>query len=379
MTSRTGRDAGIDAVRAFAIVGVVGGHWLVTGLVLDGDGALRQASPLAAMPALAPATWVLQTLGLFFFAGGFAATRALDRRADDGKPAAPTARVLARPVLVLARPVLMLLGFWAVVLAAGAAAGTPDRTLRTVAVLVVSPLWFLLPYLALRAANRPLLRLIERAGGAAVAAAVLVVAASDAGLVPGWPAVAAAWAVPWMLGMMLARHPRAGELRVRRAPHLHRHAGAALAVTGAAGMALLVGLAGYPASAVGVPGDGRSNMSPPSLFAVALAVAQIGIVLIIRARVGSGCGARGAGVVGRLNRVALPVYLAHQSVLLVVTAAAGLVHPRLPGLLTAPESPAWVAHRLAWLPLLAAALALVVALRTPRPDGARHAGATRAH
>jgi hypothetical protein len=68
------RDPVVDAVRAFAVVGVVCGHWLVTALVADGDG-MSIDSPLRWMPGFSPATWALQTLGLFFFAGGFAATR----------------------------------------------------------------------------------------------------------------------------------------------------------------------------------------------------------------------------------------------------------------------------------------------------------------
>ncbi|MFF3146672.1 acyltransferase, partial [Streptomyces sp. NPDC057927] len=39
------RDRAVDALRAFAILGVVLGHWLVTALVADG-GALHTASPL---------------------------------------------------------------------------------------------------------------------------------------------------------------------------------------------------------------------------------------------------------------------------------------------------------------------------------------------
>nr|WP_180214536.1 hypothetical protein [Phytohabitans suffuscus] len=69
------RDRAIDTVRAVAIAGVVLGHWLVTGLVLGPGGGLDQASPLRALPSFAPVTWVLQTLGLFFFAGGYAAAR----------------------------------------------------------------------------------------------------------------------------------------------------------------------------------------------------------------------------------------------------------------------------------------------------------------
>jgi hypothetical protein len=282
----------------------------------------------------------LQTLGLFFFAGGFAAVRSM------GAGPGTLGRLL--------RPVGVLAAFWAVTLAAGAVVGTPAGTLRTIAVLVISPLWFLLPYLALRAAGGPLVRVTERAGPWAVALpALAVVAGSDAGLVPSWSAVPAAWSIPWVLGIALAR----GRLR----------AGLPLLVAGAGTMAVLIGLAGYPASAVGVPGDGRSNLSPPSLLAVALAAAQIGLFLLVRRHLS------GAGVLHRLvaglNRAALPVYLGHQSVLIavtaIVTATAGTAAP---GLLTAPDGPGWIMLRIAWLPFLALTLAATIALgwRTTR-------------
>src|SRR5438270_11581252 len=43
------RDRAVDALRAFAILGVVLGHWLVTALVADG-GTLRTSSPLHYLP-----------------------------------------------------------------------------------------------------------------------------------------------------------------------------------------------------------------------------------------------------------------------------------------------------------------------------------------
>jgi hypothetical protein len=327
-----GRDRGIDTVRAVATAGVVAGHWLVTGLVPGDDGAWRQASPLTAMPALAPVTWLLQTLGLFFFAGGFAAARSSRRRSTTRSGA--TAR--------LARWVAGLCGFWTVALAVAGIAGVPAGTLRTVAVLVVGPLWFLLPYLILRAGTAALVRLVDRAGPVVALPAAAVVAVCDAGLLPGWCAVPAAWSVPWVLGIAVARGRRV--------------AGLPLMLGGAAVTAVLIGVAGYPASAVGVPGDGRSNLSPPSLFAVALAAAQIGAYLVLRDRVPAR-----AGHGGSPGRVGLPVYLLHQSVLVVVVAAASMLPgPPVPGLLTAPADPSWIVHRAAWLPFLALALAAVI-------------------
>jgi peptidoglycan/LPS O-acetylase OafA/YrhL len=322
------RDHSVDAVRAVAIGGVVGGHWLVTGLSLDHHGVLRQTSPLAVMPWFAPVSWLLQTLGLFFFAGGFAAARS-GRRLD-----------LRR----LARPVTLLLGLWTAGLALAAVAGVPRGTLRTIGVLVVSPLWFLLPYVALTALTAPLTRLVDRAGAVVALTGVPVVALADLRLIPGWLSIPAAWSVPWILGVALAR----GRLR----------GGPALAVTGITAMAVLVLALGYPASAVGVPGQGRSNLDPPSLLAVALAVAQIGIFLIIRPRL-----MRPNRALTAVNRRSLPIYLTHQSVLVLVTSIAALTGTRPAALLTAPDGPVWAAQRLVWLPVFATLLAALVGLR----------------
>jgi hypothetical protein len=424
------RDRTIDAARATAIAGVVAGHWLVTGLVAGPDG-VTTASPLTTMPFLAPATWFLQTLGLLFFAGGYAAARrprALSPRdtrhphhtiphdpdhttrhdhhhtgnpepADHGDshhparlghhappqrtarlsfrapwrlttwrsprpPSPPTARTgIAR----LVRPALVLIAGWALILLTGAALGMPTATLQTITRLVVSPLWFLLPYLCLRAATGPLRRIVHRVGAAAVLPLIATVAAGDLGFLP-WPIVLpAAWAIPWLLGMILAgkdeKHVLIANGHQSPAGGLWAvgtWTGAALAFGGAAALAALVLLAGYPASAVGVPGAGRSNLDPPSLAAVALAVTQIGVFLLLRrplARLLQHD--RAWRPVGALTRAAVPVYLLHQSALLAVAGAAGLVNPAMPGLLTAPDSPQWAWQRLAWLPVLGVVLALL--------------------
>ena len=72
------RDRTVDALRALAIAGVILGHWLVTALVLGSGktgGTVHDASPLASLPALTPASWIFQTLAVFFLVGGYAAAR----------------------------------------------------------------------------------------------------------------------------------------------------------------------------------------------------------------------------------------------------------------------------------------------------------------
>ena len=79
------RDRAVDALRAFAVLGVVLGHWLVTALVADGR-SLRTASPLQDMPWLAPVSWAFQTLAVFFLVGGHVATRSYASARKRGTP-----------------------------------------------------------------------------------------------------------------------------------------------------------------------------------------------------------------------------------------------------------------------------------------------------
>jgi hypothetical protein len=320
------------------------GHWLVTGLVLGPGGGLDQASPLRALPSFAPATWVLQTLGLFFFAGGYAAAR--------------SRRPLPRRLLRLALPVAGFGALWTLVLLSAAAAGVPGVTLDTVGTLVVSPLWFLLPFVALLALTGPL----RRVGPVAALPAVAVVGLADAGLGTLPLTVLAAWLVPYTLGVALAT----GRLTGRRT-------GIAPLVGGAVAMAVLIRWLDYPASAVGVPGDGRSNLSPPSLFTVALATAQIGVALLVRPWLNR---RRTPTPVAVLNRAAMPVYLWHQSALIAVVAGMAWLTggAPVPGLHTAPDGLAWVAARVLWFPVLATVLA---AACTAFPGTGRRADTAR--
>lgn len=342
------RDRTIDALRAVAIAGVVLGHWLVTALVSDParPAGWHGASPLSHSPALTPVTWLFEMLGPFFFAGGYAAARGLR-----GRPVRPW---LASRMTRLGRPVLVLAAVWAPGLLLLRLTVAPDSTRQVIWSLLTHPLWFLLVYLVLTALTPVLRAAVVRYRLWPVLPLVALVGADDVARrlgAPGWstlPAVVVAWAVPYLLGIALAEGA------------LPRRAGSVLLPLGVAGGAALVCLAGYPASAVGVPGDNWSNLDPPSLFALALTAAQLGAFLLLRARL--------AGLLRRpgwwapvalLNLAAMTVYCWHQTALLLVTFA-GLVAGPLPGLLDEPTG-SWPVHRLLWLPVFALALAALCA------------------
>jgi acyltransferase-like protein len=341
MTALATRDRTVDALRAVAIVGVVLGHWLVTAVVSDPylPTSLSTDSPLAHTPDLTPVTWFLQTLGPFFFAAGFAAAR----RTSNRKPLPWLASRLRRVLI----PVVALAAVWSVAMLLLTVVDTPVNTRKMVQTLMIQPLWFLLVYLTLTMFTPLLHSAIVRFGPRAVLPAVALVAINDTSRgLPSWLellAVPVAWAVPYMLGIALAEG------------RLPRQAGAVLLPLGAAVGAALVLFAGYPASAVGVPGDRWSNLSPPSLFALALTAAQLGVFLLLRPRL--------ARLLQRppiwapivtLNRAAMTLYCWHQTALLLVTFTA-LLTGRPQGLLDTPTAD-WTWHRLCWLPIFALTL-----------------------
>lgn len=338
------RDRTVDALRAVAIVGVVLGHWLVSALVSDPYqlAALHGASPLSHAPWLAPVTWFLQTLGPFFFAGGYAAARSIRSR--------NTLPWLGSRLFRLAGPVVVLAVIWLPALSLLAATGAPSSTRHSVWSLVSHPLWFLLVYLVLNALTPVLRPVVVRWGPWLVLPLVALVAVTDAvrpyGL-PTWLSlvtVPVGWAVPYLLGVALAEG------------RLARRAGAVLLPLGVGGGVALVVLAGYPADAVGVPGETWSNLDPPSLFALALAAAQLGAFLLLRPRLARLLRRPAAWApVAALNLTATTLYCWHQTALLLVTFA-GLLFGALPGLLDAPTG-VWPWHRLLWLPVFALTLA----------------------
>jgi Acyltransferase family len=330
------RDRAVDALRAFAILGVVLGHWLVTALAPGGG----TRSPLAYLPGLVPLTWLLQTLAVFFLVGGYSGAVGL-------RP--PYGAWLRRRMTRLLRPAMVLVAVWLPFTLVGG----PVR-------LALNPLWFLGVYAGLTALTPLLARLPTRAVAAPVAivaGADLVRYALDGPAWIGWVNVPAAWSVPYLLGMAWARGGLGG-----------RAAWAMLAGGGAAAVALVT-LAGYPASMVGVPGQAISNLDPPTLAAVAFGVAQAGLALLLRRPLARWMRRPAAwAAVALVNLAAMTVYCWHQTALILVTAC-GRVFGALPGLHDVPDRPSWVLHRLAWLPAFAAVLAVCLAVfrRFERP------------
>ncbi|MDQ0984238.1 acyltransferase [Streptomyces sp. V2I9] len=371
------RDRAIDGLRAVALLAVPLGHWMLGGFRLDADG-LHNASPLSAFAGLAPASWVLQMLGIFFLVGGYASVLSYRRRAST------TAAWLGGRLARLGRPVLGVTAVWAVLLTVLSALGVPGDTLRTGATLVIQPLWFVGVYTVVTALTPVCVGLARKLGGWAALPLLGSVAVVDflrygpfAEAMPSWLSLLnllPGWLFAYQLGVAW------GEGRIGR-----RGAGLLLAGGGVL-FAVLLLVFHYPASMVGVPGEARTNSHPPSLLVVALAAAQSGAAILLRDRLGRLLRRPllWAPVVV-VNLSAMTILCWHQSAMLaaaVPASLAGVGGTAVAGLTTAPETVGWLLARIAWLPVFAGLLVLIARyarrFEAPWQAGTRAANARRA-
>ena len=172
-TPAPGRDRAIDVARLSALVTVMFGHCALLLATID-EGGLRIGNILGELPHLAPITWAVQVMPLFFFAGGAAGAYGWH---PDGSASGKTwGSWLVGRTQRLCRPVFWYLAFWtAALLVARLTLGaeSADRLGRE----CVALLWFLGVYL-LVIAFVPALTRLRRPGGVAAVTAALVVAAA---------------------------------------------------------------------------------------------------------------------------------------------------------------------------------------------------------
>jgi peptidoglycan/LPS O-acetylase OafA/YrhL len=349
------RDRFIDGLRALAILGVVGGHWMVGALVATPAGGLRIDSPMRYLEWLHPATWFLQMLGLFFLVGGYTAAHGLRRARARGETDAHWVR---RRLWRIARPVVAAAVILAVTLPVLGLLGLGAGTVRTTVVLFLQPLWFMGVYAVITALTPYALKL-DRWGGLRVvlfsAAAVAAVDVLRFGpdveqAAVGYLSVLPAWFFAYQLGICWS------------AGHVDRRVAAGLLAGGLALFVFLLVVLKYPVSIVTVPGSARSNSNPPSLLVPALAAIQAGAALLLRGRIERLLRRpRVWAVVTVLNVSAMSVFCWHQVALVGVSEVARRLGT-LPGLGDAPVDGSWVATRLAWYPVLALVLAGIVVL-----------------
>ncbi|WP_433547838.1 acyltransferase family protein [Streptomyces sp. CA-294286] len=346
------RDRAVDGLRALALLAVPTGHWLLGGFTVNPDtGSLHNASPLATFSGLAPASWFLQMLGIFFLVGGYASVLSYHKRSGS------SGEWLKGRLVRLGRPVLGVTAVWAVMVPLLYGLGVPEATLRTGAKLVVQPLWFVGVYAAITALTPLCVRAARRAGVWSALPLIASVAVVDffrygpyADSVPSWLSLLnllPGWLFAYQLGVAW------GEKK------LSRKAAYVLLAGGTVLFAALLLAFHYPTSMVGVPGQARTNSHPPSLLVLALGAAQSGAAVLLRDRIARLLRrpAVWAPVVV-INLSAMTILCWHQTAML-AAAVPGSYLGTIPGLTEAPVTLGWIAARLAWLPVFAVLLVVI--------------------
>jgi acyltransferase-like protein len=355
------RDRVVDLLRAVSICVVVAWHWTFSILHWH-DGALTMPNPVGDVPGLWTATWLLQVMPLFFLVGGYANLAGWEATVRRGGGAR---QFLAKRFARLLRPVAVYVVAWTVLDLAWRAGG--GRSVLDWGSVVFVPLWFLGVYAGVVALVPVTARLhgtgrdgAHRRGAVGTLAALgLGVAAADVArlgfdLDAGGVTGLAGSAFVWVLCHQLGYWWQDGSLVSGG-----RRVAVAVTAAGLAALALLTGLGPYSRSMVAIRGEDTSNMFPTTACIAALAVLQLGVVLLVRDRLDAWLRRRRPAwrAVVAANGVAMTVFCWHMTALVAFVGlyqAAGFT-------LSSEPTAAWWLTRPVWLAGPGVLLAVLVA------------------
>ena len=346
------RNRYVDFLRAFSILAVVIGHWLVAAPYIR-DGAVEGGHLLGILPWTQWLTWGFQVMPLFFLVGGFsnfASWSASQRKGDS------YSQWFSSRLQRLINPVLPLFLVWTLFAAFGTAAGVERSIVAMAAQLALIPVWFLSVYLMVSAVVPWTYALWRRMGMGSVALFVAGAIAVDVATIGfGVPyANFLNFAFVWLAVHQLGYAWNEGQFA---------RPGTALGfgIGGLIALGLLVGIGPYPVAMIGVPGEPLSNSMPPTLALLALGIGQTGIALALETaarRMLENIRLWTATVL--INGMIMTVYLWHLTAFVFIMVAAWLLGGV--GLTVEPGSGAWWLVRPIWFALYIAAMLPLVML-----------------
>jgi hypothetical protein len=356
----TSRNRVIDFWRALAIVFVVLGHWLAASIWLRPDGEIALMNSLQWIPHSAWVTWIVQVMPIFFFVGGYANARALQRvtTGEERRRVWITERLRR-----LFTPVIPLLVVWTVLIIVMRPFVPPD-VVRAGAMSATVPLWFMAVYISLTALAPWTYRWWRAWKWLSVATLVATAIAIDVARfafdVPtvAWFNFLFVWGLVHQVGYWWATRDMSRD----PIPPVTGW----IVFGGMLGTLVAVTWSGlYPVAMVGIPGPQLTNMTPPTFAIALLGGAQAGLIWGIREVIDRITRQRRAwnGVVA-ISGVLMTIYLWHLSAMSFV-AAAGLF--AFDGIMFSiePGTTAWWLTRPLWLGLLGIVTLGLVALFAP--------------
>lgn len=340
------RNRYVDFLRAFSILAVVIGHWIVAAPYLN-DGEVVGGHLLEILPWSQWLTWGFQVMPIFFLVGGF--SNGVSWSATLRKKGTYAGWFTGR-LQRLINPVLPLFLLWTVIAMFGTLAGVPRPIVSLAAELALIPVWFLAVYIMVTALVPYTYALWKRYGLVSfilfLLTAIIIDSATYGFYIPyvKWLNFAFVWLGIHQLGYAWGHGFFEKKL----------HA-ILFAVGGFIALILLVGPGFYPIAMIGVPGEDITNSMPPTIALMALGIMQTGIALSLETA--------GRSMLDRvkiwasvvlLNGMIMTIYLWHLTAFVLVLIIAYLLGGI--GLDSVPGSNSWWLARPLWFALYIAAL-----------------------
>src|SRR5262245_4212524 len=357
------RNRYVDFLRGMSMLTVTVGHWLAAAPYFDATNTLTTSHVLTVAPWTSWLTWIVQVMPIFFMVGGYANGISWRAARRDGKSYAAWLEDRLRRLIW---PLLPLLVAWVMIVAVEYARGVRPELIRYGSQVAFIPIWFLAVYIVIvllvPALETLWSRLGMRAFWALTAAAAVVDIVYFAGGVRwlGFANYLFVWGAIFLLGYAWLdnRFPDRQRLLV-------------CAALGLLALLLLVHIAPYPASMIGIPGDPISNTTPPKVTLIALAVMQGGLLLALQEPARRWLAGRAVWTATvAINGSIMTLFIWHLTATTLVVLAAYLAGGI--GLRLEPGSAEWWWTRLPWI--IANAIVLVPLLlafgRFERPRAA---------
>ena len=377
------RERVVDFLRAFSIISVVYGHWLISYIRQDEDKNIIGENALGGLRYGWLLTWFFQVMPIFFFVGGYAnfvGVRSFKRKGL-GYPAFLTSRV--RRIL---KPVVMLLFIWVPVnFILDWQNVRSEEFAHLLSKLVTQPLWFIGVFLIVTSLSWPLYNLHQKWGakfiiiGAAFPFLIDWLRFSTGNTSIGYLNIFI-WIWVHQLGFAYADGTLLASATTKSTytQWWKKFGGLFMVIIGGTGLFFCSGIKKfgavsilhtiaeklhlahlpYPPPMVGLPNEKISNMNPPSVAIMFLAITQIGLVVIFRDRLQKMLMREKIWIFTvAVNSMILTIFCWHQTALAIVTLARFTVGIEEPAL----GSGSWWATR----PLMLGAYTLVLACIVP--------------
>lgn len=345
------RNRYVDFLRAFSILAVVIGHWLVAAPYIE-DGAVNGGNLLGILPWTQWLTWGFQVMPLFFLVGGFSNGVSWSANRRDNST---YAHWFTNRFKRLIYPVLPLFLIWTSFAMLGTWAGVDRAIVSMAAQLALIPVWFLAVYImvtALVPLSYALWQKIKIASVALLIAGAVIIDILT--LVFSVPHVNFLnFAFIWLAVHQLGYAWNEGYFKNPMRAFL-------MGLGGLVVLIILVVYGPYPVAMIGVPGNDFSNSMPPTIALLALAIIQTGFALALEPLARRALNnIRFWTSVVLINGMIMTVYLWHLTAFVLVMVVSWLLGGI--GLDLIPGSSAWWLARPLWFAIyIAVSLPLIM-------------------